>query len=165
MFCTYPQEYLSSSRQFVSELICSAVLQIGIFALTDPYTCLRSDLFPLMLFVLIFCLIGATSLQTGAGLNPARDLGPRLALASIGFDSRALWKAHHHYFWVPIVAPFVGTLLGGTIYDICIYQGHESPLNWPYTLLKGKFKRAWRQRPRFYRKRAGSCLLYTSRCV
>lgn len=64
MFCTSPLQYLDSSRQFISELICSAVLQVGIFALTDPYTCLRSDLFPLMLFVLIFCLIGATALQT-----------------------------------------------------------------------------------------------------
>ncbi|KAM3162580.1 Glycerol uptake/efflux facilitator protein [Lachancea thermotolerans] len=156
MFCTSPLQYLDSSRQFISELICSAVLQVGIFALTDPYTCLRSDLFPLMLFVLIFCLIGATALQTGAGLNPARDLGPRLALATVGFESDTLWRAHHHYFWVPIVAPFVGTLLGGTVYDICIYQGHESPLNWPYSLVKHKARRAWSNRPRFYRKRAGS---------
>ncbi|SCU93394.1 LADA_0G02850g1_1 [Lachancea dasiensis] len=152
MFCTFPLEYLTTSRQFVSELVCSAFLQVGMFALTDPYTCLRSDLFPLMLFVLIFCLIGATSLQTGAGLNPARDLGPRLALATMGFNSELLWKAHHHYFWVPIVAPFCGTLLGGTVYDICIYQGHESFLNWPFSLIKTKFRRLWTLRPRFYKK-------------
>ncbi|SCV04263.1 LAME_0H17062g1_1 [Lachancea meyersii CBS 8951] len=152
MFCTYPLEYLTSSRQFVSELVCSAVLQISMFALTDPYTCLRSDLFPLMLFVLIYCLIGATSLQTGAGLNPARDLGPRLALATVGFESKTLWKGHHHYFWVPIVAPFVGVILGGFIYDICIYQGHESFLNWPWSLVRRKVRRLWTSRPRFYKR-------------
>ncbi|SCU84887.1 LAFA_0D12618g1_1 [Lachancea sp. 'fantastica'] len=152
MFCTFPLEYLSPSRQFVSELVSGAILQISMFSLTDPYTCLRSDLFPLMLFVLIFCLIGASSLQTGAGLNPARDLGPRLALATVGYDGRILWKGHHHYFWVPIVAPMVGVLLGGGIYDICIYQGHESFLNWPWSLVKSKIKRLWIFRPRFYRR-------------
>ncbi|SCV00954.1 LANO_0F09384g1_1 [Lachancea nothofagi CBS 11611] len=152
MFCTDPLEYLTPSRQFVSELVGGAVLQIGMFALTDPYTCLRSDLFPLMLFVLMFCLIGSTSLQTGAGMNPARDLGPRLALASMGFEREVLWTNHHHYFWVPIVAPFVGALLGGTVYDICIYQGHESVLNWPFSLVRAKLRRIWALRPRFYKR-------------
>lgn len=156
MFCVVPQAYLSTSRQFISEYVIGAALQCGIFSLTDPYTCLSSDIFPLMLFVLIYCLNASVSFQTGAALNMARDLGPRLALYTVGFDRHLLWGAHDHFFWVPLVAPFAGAFTGAVIYDICIYQGHESPMNWPISMYKEKLLRAWIRRPRFYKSRKRS---------
>lgn len=147
MFCVVPQSYLSSSRQFVGEYVITAILQCCIFALTDPYTCLSSDLFPLMLFVLIYCLNASLSLQTGAAMNMARDLGPRLALYTVGMDRHLLWETHNHFFWVPIVAPFIGAFTGAMVYDLCIYQGHESPVNLPLTIYKEALMRFWIRRP------------------
>lgn len=146
-FCTFPLEYLSPGRQFVSELLCSALLQIGIFSMTDPYTALSTHIFPVGLFILIFTLLASLALQTGAAMNPARDLGPRMALYTVGFDRHMLWVAHHHYCWVPIVGPLIGTMLGALVYDVAIYQGHESPVNWPMEVHKELLLRTWHKRP------------------
>ncbi|CCC66858.1 hypothetical protein NCAS_0A03000 [Naumovozyma castellii] len=147
MFCVFPKPFLSTSRQFISEFLCGAMLQAGLFGLTDPYTCLSSDLFPLMLFILIFVIMSSLDYQTGTAMNLARDLGPRLALYAVGFDRKMLWIDHHHFFWVPMVAPIIGALTGGLVYDICIYQGHESPVNWPFSVYKEMIMRLWIRRP------------------
>lgn len=147
MFCVFPKPYLSSGRQFFSEFLCGAMLQAGTFALTDPYTCLSSDVFPLMMFILIFIINASMAYQTGTAMNLARDLGPRLALYAVGFDHKMLWVHHHHFFWVPMVGPFVGALMGGLVYDVCIYQGHESPVNWSLPVYKEMIMRAWFRRP------------------
>lgn len=146
-FVTFPKPYLSSARQFVSEYVATAVFQACIFAMTDPYTCLSTEVFPLMLFILIFSLNASVGFTTGCALNLARDLGPRLALYAVGFDRKMLWIHHKHYFWVPMTAPIIGALTGSLIYDICIYQGHESPVNWPFTVYKEKLLRLWMRRP------------------
>ncbi|SJM88348.1 related to Glycerol uptake/efflux facilitator protein [Zygosaccharomyces bailii] len=152
MFCVFPKAYLSTARQFVSEYICTAMLQVGIFALTDPYTCLSSELFPLMLFILIYIVNASMSYQTGCAMNMARDLGPRLALYAVGFNRHLLWIKHKHFFWVPIVAPFLGSITGGLIYDICIYQGHESPVNWPLATYRDIIYSMWLKRPDWSRR-------------
>ncbi|KAG0654881.1 hypothetical protein C6P44_000727 [Monosporozyma unispora] len=146
-FVTFPKPYLSSGRQFVSEYIATAIFQACIFAMTDPYTCLSTEVFPLMLFILIFSLNASVGLTTGCAINLARDLGPRLALYAVGFDRKMLWIHHAHYFWVPMTAPIIGGITGALIYDICIYQGHESPVNWPFTVYKEKLLRLWVRRP------------------
>lgn len=143
MFSVVPLDYLSSVRQFISEFVVGAMLQCGIFSLTDPYTCLSTDLFPMMLFILIFSLNAVGSYQTGAALNPARDMGPRLALMSVGMDKSIIFKAHHHFFWVPMITPLIGSFTGGLIYDFCIYQGHESPMNLPLSAYVDWFRRQW----------------------
>ncbi|CCD24810.1 Fps1p NDAI_0D04970 [Naumovozyma dairenensis CBS 421] len=147
MFCVVPKPYLSSSRQFISEFLCGAMLQAGVFGITDPYTCLSSDLFPLMMFILIFMINASLAYQTGTAMNMARDLGPRLALYAVGFDRKMLWVAHHHFFWVPIVSPIIGAIAGGLAYDVCIYQGHESPVNWPLAVYKEMLLKLWFRRP------------------
>ncbi|CCH61197.1 hypothetical protein TBLA_0E01380 [Henningerozyma blattae CBS 6284] len=161
LFFVFPKEYLSPARQFIGEFVCTAMLQAGMFALTDPYTCLSSDVFPLMLFILIFMINASMGYQTGCAMNMARDLGPRLAMYTLGFDRKVIWINHHHFFWIPMVAPFLGSLTGALVYDVCIYQGHESPVNWPFTLYKEKLVRSWHRRPGWKkrsRKRATSDL-------
>lgn len=155
MFCVFPKPYLSSTRQFVSEFVCTAMLQASTFALTDPYTCLSSDIFPLLLFVQIYVINASLSYQTGSAMNMARDLGPRLALYAVGFERSVLWSSHKHFFWVPIVAPLVGSMTGALVYDVCIYQGHESPVNWPLSVYKDMILRAWIRRPGWKKRNRG----------
>ena len=38
MFSVVPLDYLSTSRQIIAEFLIGAMLQCGIFSLTDPYT-------------------------------------------------------------------------------------------------------------------------------
>lgn len=154
-FCVFPKPYLSTSRQFVAELVSTAALQSAMFALTDPYTSLSTEVFPLMLFILIFTINASLSYQTGAANNTARDLGPRLALYVVGVHRKVLWINHRHFFWVPIVAPTIGSLFGGFVYDVCIYQGHESPVNWPLTIYKEMLLKTWHRRPGWQKRNRG----------
>lgn len=128
IFCTYAQPFLSTKAQVVSELVASALLQLGIFAMTDPHNAPLGAAFPFGLFVLIYAIGSSFGYQTGYAINLARDFGPRLASKTVGY-SNEVFDVYHHYFWVPLVIPLIGCLLGGFVYDLFIYQGLDSPLN------------------------------------
>jgi aquaglyceroporin related protein len=77
-----------------------------------------------------YALTVALGYNTGLGVSPARDLGPRL----IG-----LWVGYHDAFktgyWAygPWGASLGGALFGAFIYDLFVFVGGESPVNykWP----------------------------------
>ncbi|CCC69579.1 hypothetical protein NCAS_0C05890 [Naumovozyma castellii] len=132
MFCVFPRPFLSIRRQFISEFISGAILQLGIFSMTNQYNKASTDLFPMWLFLLIFGIMSSMGYQTGTAMNLARDLGPRLTLHVLGFNKALLWNDHNYFFWVPLVAPILGAVTGSLIYDLFIFQGQESPVNWPF---------------------------------
>lgn len=129
IFCTFAQDFLNTRGQVASELVASALLQMGIFAMTDPYNSPLGNSFPFGLFLLIYGIGSSFGYQTGYAINLARDFAPRLAAASVGGYGSELFSYGHYYFWVPLVIPLIGCLLGAFIYDVFIYQGHDSPLN------------------------------------
>ena len=61
-------------------------------------------------------LVIGTSLggPTGYAINPARDLGPRIAYALLPIRGKG--DADWGYSWVPVVGPLVGGLLAGLLY-------------------------------------------------
>jgi aquaglyceroporin related protein len=84
--------------------------------------------------------------ETGYAINLARDFGPRLMSYFVGYGG-GVWSAGGYYFWIPMVAPFCGTMFGGFLYDLFIYTGPESPVNTPWLgfkyLLSGGY---WRNK-------------------
>ena len=52
---------------------------------------------------------------TGYAINPARDLGPRIAHAILPIKGKgdSNWK----YAWIPVIAPVIGAVLGALIFD------------------------------------------------
>jgi aquaglyceroporin related protein len=85
-----------------------------------------------------FLTMVALGYNTGLGISPARDLGPRLVGLWAGYDS-----AFSDGYWAygPWGASIAGALFGGLMYDLFIFVGGESPVNyrWPK---KGDIK--WR---------------------
>jgi glycerol uptake facilitator protein len=65
------------------------------------------------LIMLIGFALGGT---TGYAINPARDLGPRLAHFMMPIKGKG--DSDWAYSWVPIVGPFLGSLLGASTYQI-----------------------------------------------
>ena len=56
-------------------------------------------------------------------INPARDFGPRLFTAIARWGTQ-VFHAGHHWWWVPIVAPLLGGVLGGYVYDVLVGKRH-----------------------------------------
>ncbi len=116
IFATFP-----ASGEFfwgfglLDQVIGTAVLVGLIFAITDPKNQpVPPGLVPLAVGLVVVAIGISWGGMHGYAINPARDLGPRLfALAAgfqqTGFDSNA--------WWIPIVGPLAGGLLGGLAYD------------------------------------------------
>ncbi|PHH49935.1 Aquaporin-9 [Ceratocystis fimbriata CBS 114723] len=139
LFCTYPQPFLNKAGQMFSEALGSAVLMAGILAVTDRGNIGGVVALPIAVGLLVFAIGLCFGWETGYAINMARDFMPRLASYMLGYGS-AVWSAGNYYFWVPIVSPFLGTLLGAFVYDLLIFDG-ESPVNTPYMGMAGLFSR------------------------
>lgn len=124
IWATYPQAFLSVVPGGVVDQIVGTALLVGvILAITDTRNSpAPAGLAPVIVGLLVV-LIGATfGFNSGYAINPARDFGPRLFTALAGWGP-AVFTASHGWWWVPIVAPCVGGVLGGWVYDACV--GHH----------------------------------------
>jgi MIP family channel proteins len=124
IWATYPQPYLSVLGGVVDQVIGTALLIIGLFALTDEKNArIPSYLVPAAAGGLVL-LIGATfGFNSGYAINPARDFGPRLFTAVAGWGME-VFRAGNGWWWIPIVATIAGAFLGGWIYDVLITKQH-----------------------------------------
>src|SRR4029453_16055877 len=86
VWATYPQPYLSILGGLVDQIVGTALLVIGLFALTDDRNAaIPRYLIPAAAGALVL-LIGATfGFNSGYAINPARDFGPRLFTAGAGW--------------------------------------------------------------------------------
>lgn len=149
IFCTYPASFMTTTGMFFDELIGSTLLMFLIYVLKDDANLGAGPLTPLGLFFIIFGIGACWGWETGYAINLARDFGPRLMSYFLGYGHE-VWSAGNYYFWVsrvpcqtkspradkfrlkiPMVAPFLGCLLGGFLYDLLLFTG-ESPINTPY---------------------------------
>lgn len=57
--------------------------------------------------------------NSGYAVNPARDLGPRLFTSLAGWGTE-VFTAGNYWFWIPIFAPLLGSILGILVYQLMI---------------------------------------------
>jgi len=113
VFSTVPA-IRSYIHNFVSEMIGTAMLIFGLlFIGTNNFT---EGLNPLVVGALIMLIGFGLGGTTGFAINPARDLGPRIAhfLMPISGKGSSDWK----YAPIPILGPFFGSLLGGATFKM-----------------------------------------------
>lgn len=80
--------------------------------------------------LLIFTLCTAFSPNTGACLNPIRDFAPRLVAWWVGYGREVWTDADYWWIWGVWGADVTGTMLGAVVYDVFVFVGGESPINW-----------------------------------
>ena len=98
----------------LTELIGTFVLMFGVLAIAENGATTQSGLFPLLVGFLVWSIGLSLGAPTGYAINPARDLGPRIAhaLLPIAGKGGSDWR----YSWVPVVGPIIGGLLGAVAY-------------------------------------------------
>src|ERR1700733_4193058 len=120
VFTTFPAFPMQPSAGFLDQVIGTALLLLMIFAITDERnTPPGSNMTPLMVGLVVVVIGMAFGGMHGYAINPARDFGPRLMTVAAGFKNNGLTDGSM-VFWIPIVGPLVGGLLGGAVYDFCI---------------------------------------------
>jgi glycerol uptake facilitator protein len=75
---------------------------------------------PFIIGLVVVAIGMAWGTDAGYAINPARDLGPRLASYLTGYGSAWRDQYGNLYFWVPIVGPLIGGVLGAAIYRYMI---------------------------------------------
>ncbi|MDQ1678894.1 MAG: glycerol uptake facilitator protein [Actinomycetota bacterium] len=103
------------------QIIGTAILLFLILAVTDLRgTPPAANLAPLIIGLIVVAIGMAWGANAGYAINPARDLGPRLASFLTGYDTAFRDQYGNLYFWVPIVGPLVGGVLGAGLYETLV---------------------------------------------
>jgi len=111
VFCTAPN-IRNYPLNFITEVIGTFTLVFGVLAITANE--LSAGLAPLLIGFLVWAIGLSLGGPTGYAINPARDLGPRIAHAVLPIPGKG--DSDWGYAWVPVVGPIVGGLIGALVF-------------------------------------------------
>lgn len=119
IFCTFPTFPQSWWTGCIDQVLGTALLLLLVLAITDERNTNYAAFTPVMVGLVVVAIGMSFGTLHGYAINPARDFGPRLFTVLAGFRNNGLTDGTGVYI-VPIVAPLVGGVLGGLIYDVLI---------------------------------------------
>ncbi|XP_056461389.1 aquaporin-7 isoform X1 [Gadus chalcogrammus] len=126
IFATYPAPYLSLQSGFIDQVLGTAMLLLCLTALSDqrnkPAARGSESLMVGLLVMLIGVSLGSNS---GYPINPTRDLAPRLFTAVAGWGNE-VFRAGNGWWWVPVVAPLLGGVMGAGLYKALVELHHPA---------------------------------------
>ncbi|MFP3714135.1 MIP/aquaporin family protein [Puerhibacterium sp. TATVAM-FAB25] len=93
----------------VTEIIATFVLIFWIVIQGETPTMIG----PLAVALVVVAIGASLGGPTGYAINPARDLGPRIAHAVLPIRGKG--SSDWSYSWVPVVGPLIGGILGGLL--------------------------------------------------
>jgi glycerol uptake facilitator protein len=111
VFSTAPAIY-NTPANIITEIVGTFVLVFGVFGIIAND--LAGGLAPLLIGLLVLGIGLSLGGPTGYAINPARDLGPRIAHAVLPIAGKG--GSDWGYAWIPVVAPIVGGILGAVAY-------------------------------------------------
>ncbi len=105
---------------FIAEMVGTAMLAFLVATVTHDRNTSKppSAMGAVIIGLGVAAIISVVAPLTQAGLNPARDFGPRLVAYFLGWGEIAIPGPRNGFFTVYIVAPIVGALIGGGIYRL-----------------------------------------------
>ncbi len=109
-FSTGP-ELRSYTWNFITEVIATFVLVYIVIVGIVPQGGTPADLGPLAVALLVVGIGASLGGPTGYAINPARDLGPRIAHAVLPIRDKG--PSDWGYSWVPVFGPLLGGVLAG----------------------------------------------------
>lgn len=116
-FCTHPA-IRKTSWNFITEVIATAVLLIGVLGISNIHNGVASGVGPFAIGVLVFSIGLSLGGPTGYAINPARDLGPRIVHALFPIQGKG--SSEWGYAWVPVIGPLIGGGLGALFYQYIV---------------------------------------------
>lgn len=107
----------NSGSNLISEILGTVILLVGVGAIFSAAT--RPDgpvagLGPFLVGMLVWGIGLSLGGPTGYAINPARDLGPRIAHAILPIAGKG--DSDWSYSWIPVVGPIIGGIVGALIW-------------------------------------------------
>jgi glycerol uptake facilitator protein len=123
VYCTAPAIY-NTPANIITEVIGTFVLVFGVSGIVanagavsgQAATVIGSGINPLLVGLLVLGIGLSLGGPTGYAINPARDLGPRIAHAVLPIAGKG--GNDWGYAWIPVVAPIIGGILGAVTWVI-----------------------------------------------
>jgi glycerol uptake facilitator protein len=119
VYCTGPA-IRKTGPNLICEVIGTAALLIGVLSLGYPQSpgaaSAGAGLTPLLVGLLVVGIGISLGGPTGYAINPARDLGPRIAHAVLPIAGKG--DSDWGYSWIPVVGPIVGGIVGAVIFNV-----------------------------------------------
>jgi glycerol uptake facilitator protein len=120
VFTTFPAFPSLLQAGFLDQVIGTGLLLLFIFAITDEFNMPPgSNMAPLMIGLVVVAIGMSFGGMHGYAINPARDFGPRLFTVVAGFRNNGITDGIR-VWWVPVVAPLIGGVIGAGVYDFGI---------------------------------------------
>jgi glycerol uptake facilitator protein len=132
VFCTAPAIYRTVPN-LVTEIIGTAMLLFGVLGIVsnvqqiqqasevDLSAVFQFGLVPLAVGLLVLAIGLSLGGPTGYAINPARDMGPRIAHAVLPIAGKG--DSDWGYSWIPVVGPIIGGILGAWLYNLLGFGG------------------------------------------
>jgi len=126
VFSTAP-EVRSPFANFLCEVIGTAMLLFGVLAIgantgviqtaseIDLSAVFATGINPLLVGFLVWAIGLGLGGPTGYAINPARDLGPRIAHAFLPIPGKG--GSDWSYSWIPVAGPIVGGIVGALLFQ------------------------------------------------
>jgi glycerol uptake facilitator protein len=118
VFCTAPA-IRSPIPNLVTEIIGTAVLVLGVLAILTPTNLNPAygwnvGFGPALVGTLVWAIGLSLGGPTGYAINPARDLGPRIAHALLPVAGKG--SSDWGYAWIPVAGPIIGGVIAALLY-------------------------------------------------
>jgi glycerol uptake facilitator protein len=125
IFATFPAGYFKTwLGPFIDQVVGTACLVGFVFAVVDEYNQpVKANLAPLIIGFIVVAVGISLGANAGYAINPARDFGPRVFAWIAGWGKVAMpgdYGNVNTYFWIPIIGPFLGGVIGAYVYDFGI---------------------------------------------
>src|SRR5918994_1993832 len=128
VFSTAPAIY-NTPANIITEIIGTFVLVFGVSGIVanagaapaGAAAVIGSGINPLLVGLLVLGIGLSLGGSTGYAINPARDLGPRIAQAVLHIAGKG--GNDWGYAWIPVVAPVIGGILSALLYSILGFGG------------------------------------------
>lgn len=129
IFATFPAPYFHDWwGPLIDQVVGTGFLVMVVAALIDRRNLApKSNMTPWLVGIVVAGIGMSYGANAGYAINPARDFGPRLLAYFAGWGKVALPGTYHvgtfgftAYFWIPILGPLIGGIIGVLIYDFFI---------------------------------------------
>lgn len=103
----------------LTEVIGTFVLVLGVLVVLSPANLVpnsgfKEGLAPALVGVIVWSIGLSLGGPTGYAINPARDLGPRIAHAILPIPGKG--SSEWGYAWIPVVGPVIGGVIAAVFY-------------------------------------------------